>query len=399
MKRIIKVVVIMSSLIGLAGFWLTGCGDGISSRSNGHAPVCADLTLTDHLLQAPNLDVNCISPPVFHPILSGENYEAILKLNDLSYAVANEFGYSLHQRYPTDREIGPLRDRIRAISAWLTERGWGQYQRINGNTGRDNVDPDITAIINTKPMQRLIVVSFHGSRIGDRNPHNHNGRGDWGANYDTQPVVPSTIGLPEFPDHVRIHRGYGNNLASARVELLEELDRQVDALGNGAPIWVLVTGHSKGGGMAGLAAGMFKSHFLVESAQFSHVKVGGLLFSSPRVYHGDVSEDWVHAVVGRSNLFRINVHGDPVTVNPSRDEGYRSIGVLFLDYIWAVNLRNRQNYGQETNTWLAPSEWSNFHYGSGGRGLGYEFDPAVVMRYVDLPGGFEEGRLHLRSRR
>lgn len=385
------------SLLGLVGLEFAGCGKGLSGSHCSNANY-GEQTLTDTLLQSTELDVNSCAPPVFHSILSSANYEAILKLNDLSYAVVNEFGHTLNQPYPTHREIGVIRERIRNHTEWLNLHGWTGHQSIFGRTGLNNVDPDVTCIINSNQAQRLIVVSFHGSRYGDRSPINHNGRGDWGANYDSTPVVPSSLGLTDFPDHVRIHRGFGNNLASARVGILEELDRRIGDLGPEMPIWVLTTGHSKGAGMASLTAGMVKSHFASNPSRFAHVKVGGIFYSAPRAYHGDQSEDWLHNLVDRRNLFRINVHGDPVTVNPGRSEGYRSVGILLLDSIWAVNLRNRQSYGGTANSWLNTDEWANFHYGSGGRGVGYEFDPAVVMRHSDLAGGFEEGRLHLKTR-
>jgi hypothetical protein len=150
--------------------------------------------------------------------------------------------------------------------------------------------------------------------------------------------------------------------------------------------------------MAGLAAGMIQSHFKSHSDLFSQVKVGGLFFSAPRVYHGDQSENWLHEIVQRQNLFRINVHGDPVTLNPPRSAGYRSIGVLLLDSIWSVNQRNREKYGSRGSSWLNPDEWTNYHYVSSGRGMGHEFDPAVVMRHSELKAGFEYGRLHLKKR-
>jgi hypothetical protein len=127
------------------------------------------------------------------------------------------------------------------------------------------------------------------------------------------------------------------------------------------------------------------------------VKTGGILFSAPRVFQNEHSDTWVHSLVGRNNIFRINVHGDPVPVSLSSQDGFRSLGVLFLDYIWTVNLRNRQNYGSSSYGWLNSSELANYHYMSGGRGLGFEFDPAIVMGYQDLEGGFEEGRLHLKN--
>ncbi len=355
-------------------------------------------SLKQNLLQAPVLDIDSNASPVFHPILTEENYDALLKMVDLSYAVVNQFGYLLHQSYPTQSEIGLIEERIKNISQSLSEHGWSTYRSISGRTGRDNVDPDISCVASAHSKSRLIIVSFHGSRSGDNNPIFNNGKGDWGSNYDSAPATASFLGMPEFPSSVQIHRGFGNNLSSARVELLDYLKSEIQKLGIGAPTWIWVTGHSRGGAIGSLAAGLIKSYLNSQSLNFSNVHVGGILLSPPRAYYGDPSENWLDELVDRSNLFRINVHGDLAPVSPSRNEGYRSVGVLFLDAIQAVNLRNREHYGVAWSSWLDPSEWGNFHYLSEGRGTGLGFDPNVVMRYSELSKGFEDGRLHLRSK-
>ena len=324
--RLISILLILFAGVGVG--LGTGCGNGLHLDPHPKRPVAENLSRTEDLLSAPQLDLDSTASPVFHPILSEQNYEAVLQMNDLSYAVVNDFGYSLGQSFPPTSQISKIRARLKDISQRLTAQGWSSYQPILGRTGRDNVDPDITAIVHTHTAQRLIVVAFHGSRSGSRNPSN-DGHGDWGSNYDSTPVAPSEIGITEMPDSIRIHRGFGNNLASARESLWAELDARVEELGTQAPLWIWVTGHSKGGAMGGLAAPMIKVHFASKGQRFANVKVAGILFSSPRAVQGDPSQAWVHETVGRANLLRINVNGDPVTVALGRSAtGYRSLGTL-----------------------------------------------------------------------
>lgn len=382
----------LKSVLLLLGLVLVSCG--YPTR-----PVDKNTVFTDDLLQAPGMDLNSTAPPVFHPIFSAENYESVLQMNDLSYAIVNEFGYTQAQVYPTDKEIGRIRDRIRNTSNDLQTKGWSSIVNIAGRTGKNNITPDITANIATHSKQRLIVVAFHGSRSGDRSPIAHNGQGDWGSNYDSDPVDPKSLGFNEFPDFVRVHRGFANNLVSAKTDLLDELDQIVDQLGSGQRIWIWTTGHSKGGAMASLGVALINRHFAARGPKYSNVRTGSVVFSSARAFQGDRSQKWVHDIIGRKNIFRINVHLDPVPTVPSRGAaGYRSLGILFLDFITNVNLRTRQKYGSAAYGWLNVGESANIHYGSDGRGLGPEFDPNVVMPYRKLPSGFEEGRLHLKNR-
>ena len=123
----------------------------------------------------------------FDDILSEENYKAILKLNDLSYAKAKK----LTVTDAAKRELVDYRDQN--LVNELEGMGWAEVKEIKGKTGYNNKDEDITAIITRNREKDLIVVAFHGSRNGSMIPLFNDGGGDWGANHDYEAVGANTV--------------------------------------------------------------------------------------------------------------------------------------------------------------------------------------------------------------
>ncbi len=347
------------------------------------------------LLVAPKLDLLSQSKPVFHPLFTRKNYETLLNLCDLSYAVVVDFDHKKGLTTEKNARLPQIRERILEQTTSLTKGGWSQPVPIFGKTGRNNDQEDLSAIMTTHSQNRLIIVAFHGSRNGSKIPFYHNGQGDWGANFDSVPVAPSSVGLPELPDRIRVHRGIGRNFASTKPLLFRMIDQKLKEWGDEKDIWIWTTGHSKGGAMAALGATLIKTHLKAKATSRDHVHVASVAFSSPRVFFGEEGKTWVYRLMDQRNLFRINVHGDPAVLAPSPIvKGYRSLGVLFLDSISNVKVRMNQNYGVSTRSWRI----MGIHYTSNERGEGFSFDPKIVMSYNDLVRGFEEGRLHLRSK-
>src|SRR4051794_9173740 len=114
----------------LLSFFLSGCGASLQVGN----PSFLQGPLTHSLLRAPQMDLDSTAPPVFHPLFTQENYEVVLQVNDLSYAIANQYGYVLRQTPSIEYPIDRIRARIQGISDGLEERGWSHYQEIPGRT-------------------------------------------------------------------------------------------------------------------------------------------------------------------------------------------------------------------------------------------------------------------------
>lgn len=320
-----------------------------------------------------------------NPILSKNNYEAILHLNDLSYAVAKEITVT------DDFKLPLVKKRIIDTQDELIKTGWIEHKVISGKTGYNNINDDRTCIIYYNLQENCIVVSFHGSRSGNMTmgAFYNNGEGDWGANYDFAVVRGDFVGtqgqqLRHMPADIELHRGFTNNFLSAQDELLGELDILLTQFQGRTP-WIIVTGHSKGGAMASIAAPVIKLH-LKDTAN-----IGALLFSSPRAIHGDASRQWVHKILGKRNILRIHVDGDPATQMPRETFGYsyRSLGMLALDFVSGVDSRMEQ-----LGYLAVKSRLGRYHYGYA-RKEGFGYEPKIALPFKDLLPALEAGRKNM----
>jgi hypothetical protein len=339
----------------------------------------------------------------FDPILSEENYQTALALNDYSNAIA------IAQTSPTSSGLVPfLNQRSEKISSDLKSRGWAKLSILRGATGKNNREQDFTGLITWNRKKQFIIVSFHGSRNGSILLND--GSGDWGANLDSVPSEISEIGLLHRPPfQVKVHRGFGRNFQSIQNTLNQKIDQILTHFTQKElkQTWIWVTGHSKGAAMASLAAVFVKSHLNQKRKPFKQVNLAALLFSAPRVFFEDQfapnSTQWVHSIVGKENILRINVHRDPVPVFFQESRGWRDLGILVKDDIRDVNARAHHHYGQNVSGFFNLHGWAGYHYGSGLRSTsvvhtGYEFDPNIVIAHFELPKGLREGALHSEQR-
>ena len=111
------------------------------------------------------------------------------------------------------------------------------------------------------------------------------------------------------------------------------------------------------------------------------VQVGVFAVSSPRVFCGQESRDRVQSILGTRNIFRFNVHYDPVTQMPPRSlTGYRSVGVLLLDCPKDVWRRADTAYPDQ-RTWI--NRGLAMHYASNARLAGNEFNGRLLPQSPD----------------
>jgi hypothetical protein len=366
--------------------------DGAISPSNNRLLLSGPETVQntwdwDMVLDAPREDFSSlicyttkggrltVSP---HPVLR-ESYDNILLLNDLSYALANA------QSSKDAKKLEILAARTSAIKSALSEQGWrDDFPILFGATGALSQDPDASCVASYHSGRKLIVIAFHGSRNGSKVPWVNGNSGDWGTNYHAHPETVEAIGIENLPAGLKVHAGFGNNFKSAQDNIHEYLNHILASMTDDdlKDAWVIVTGHSRGAGLANVAAPAIKMFFQNHPRMQTHgVHVGAVLFSAPRSFHGDVSRNLVHNILGKRNVVRINVHGDPVPQTPPKMDipwgGYRSVGVVFLDMVDRVRAAAGNTYGGPFDL-LDPNTWAAYHFGCNGRKAGTEFDPKLV---------------------
>lgn len=352
----------------------------------------------------------------FDPILDQNNYDSILKMCDLSYQVAKNHSIysssksvSSNQQVVLNAKLDTIDRRANWIRDYLGSLGWNGYVHILGATGKDNVDADEAAVMSYNPREKLIILAFHGSRNGSKIPFSlvplfgswASGQGDWAANYDSEPVSGASLGIQFMPPEVQVHRGFGNNFSSTQESLFPQLEALIRRIpeGDRRQVWLIVTGHSKGGGVASIATPVIK-RFLSASPELRDVKVGAVLFSVPRAFYGKASLAWVHSTMNFFDIIRVNVFGDPVPNAPFNDlrmitDGYKGIGTLILDSVEKVHERIQATYGKAVPGYLSIDRWAPYHYGSKARGEGASFDPEIVIRHHQLLEGLENANQHL----
>ena len=315
--------------------------------------------------------------------LSQETYESIVQLNDLSYSMTK-----LHiQKSERDQAVHQARIDTHVLEQ--EKKGWRDHKLIFGKTGKDNRDDDGTCLLSYNSRTNTIAVTFHGSSSGSvfRAKFLNDASGDWGANYDEGEVSGSILGLDPG---LRLHKGFAHNLSSVKAELEKQiklLTERIRAEGKGKP-WVMVSGHSKGGAMASLAAPMLKKSL------GNSVHVGAVLFSAPRAVKGDQSQAMINQALDARNILRINVKEDKVPVANMKWRGWRSVGTPILDSSDQVKARIRAKYGLKASKWRhlgvdadlgRGGGWAAEHYGTQLRGRPtFEYDPSAVLPYSEL---------------
>lgn len=329
----------------------------------------------------------------FDQSLTPENYDAMLTLNDLSYAVAKELTVT------DKKKLALVKERNLRIRGELEAKGWSNPAIFKGHTGRNNKNPDDTGVVSFNKASNAVVIAFHGSRSGSMvtGAFIRDDDGDWGANYDFEVVNGASEeakGL-DLPDYVEVHRGYAQNLRSAKIDLFMKVEEALAQLNSDEPIVVWVTGHSKGGAMA-LLCGPILKQYLSERA-----RVFVVAFSAPKVFHGEKSREWAqNAMRGKLNILDIYVYGDPATHVPRSVLGYdyRRIGVIALDTAAKVDQRIEKTLKKVKPAMISAfKHWfGRLHYGFARDG-GLGFEPPLVVTHAELLDALREGFKYLQQ--
>jgi len=316
----------------------------------------------------------------FHPVLTESVYNALIGAVDLSYAAS-----ALTRWGATDPAIKQTQEKRRDQNLdTMKLSGFGSYASVHGKTGKENEIEDTTCITSLNDDKTVLIVAFHGS-ISNSTKEIFEASGDWGANFESDPIKAEALGLKFVPGDIELHEGYGRNFKSAQDELNEHLKTILDGIegAKSRPLWVLVAGHSKGAAMANIAAPAIREY--LKSIELSNVNVGVITVSSPRAFHGSHSQAWVHSVLGINNILRIHVEHDVVTMAPSIYVGdYRHVGLHFLDDVKVVNERVKQAYEKDlkensSDYWLSLHYANDFEYGGSP-----VYNPKVMLPFGQL---------------
>jgi hypothetical protein len=319
-----------------------------------------------------------------HPSLSANNYNALLDFNDLSYAAAKK----LTALEPKKRELLELRKSLLKKELYEHKK-WSKIRKIAGKTGYENNSDDITCIITDNKEENLIYVIFHGSCSGRmiEGLFYNNGVGDWGANHDYETVAGGD-GLRHVEQNVLIHRGFARNLASAQDAIFTELHETLKDYDEKNPPRIIVTGHSKGGAMASIAAPMIK----LEVKTRAHVSA--IIFSAPRAYKGVHSREWAESVMGKLDFLHIFVYGDLATQVPPSFFDFYHVGMIALDYYDDVKQRLIA-LDLELPGLLELKRWAGLYHFGNRRDESLMYDPRTVTPHDQLLNNIERGRAHL----
>lgn len=310
----------------------------------------------------------------FNPILTCDLWTAIAASCDLSYAA------SALARY------GPRDDQEKRKTENLTAMklaGFETYTEIWGFTGAENETKDVTCITSLNSSKTVLLIAFHGS-ISMKGREAFSTEGDWGSNFNAEPTKASELQLTHIPGDVEMHRGFGNNYRSVQEELNAHIKKTVEeCVEDKSAIWVIVLGHSKGGGMASIAAPAIRLY--LHSVGLTDVNVALVTFSAPRALNGGRSQAWAHGVLGIDNMLRVHVEHDLVVMTPTNENtDYRHVGLHFLDTIEAVHERENNRYGKLT-TFLSSKYWVSLHYGNNYRfGGSAIFDPNTTLTHAEF---------------
>lgn len=298
--------------------------------------------------------------------LDAATYNAARLQCDLSYIktyLHNEANYDKRKMSANRARIieGILGEKAQTMKA-LSHLGYKSHSVIYGETGSRNQRLDATCLVSDKQGGNVIIVSFHGT-VTLYGMELFVRGSDWGANRKFKRITvvrkfPTEDDLPtDIPRNVKFHGGYLRNYRSVHNELFEKLNEllrnnnktDTDGITSRPQFrWIIFTGHSKGAGMAIIAAAIIKT-YLNQHRNTSDVKIGVVAFSSPRVAYGDASRNWIYETLGGAdNIIRVNVVGDIVTWFPFRLFGYRGVGVIRRERLNVVLERRLRAYPELT---------------------------------------------------
>lgn len=221
----------------------------------------------------------------------------LLKFNDLSYSLVKGGGTHLALAVK-DQEL-------------LEQAGWS-FKGFYGFEGRDFAHGDLAGLVAYHPQKALMTIVYHGTAtVGD-------GVHGWDTNFDATPVDGSEYNLPNFPG--RIHRGFAKKYFSTSQQVIDLIQEYRSKMSDEEKknFRIVITGHSQASSLGNLALYDIARNYGQDlfGEDFNNrlnSRLYGYFLSVPR---GE-DEDYIkalHALVGKENLIRQNLHGDPVPV-------------------------------------------------------------------------------------
>ena len=225
-----------------------------------------------------------------------------------------------------------------------------QYAYLEGKKGYYNEAADTPAGIVYNPNKGIIIVTFHGAIGRIEKPLNeimdliHFTRrklkhehidiqkylaekqkrladGDWATSIDMGKESARQLGLKHYGWNIQVHKGFGKDIASCQTSLLSTIDDIINKNPN-ITFRIIVTGHSKGGGMANVAAPIIHGEFPKHRTYL-------MTFGSPRSFPNNESAAWAIATLGLENTIAVFVDEDTVPQLPPGS--YQMLGIPVRD--------------------------------------------------------------------
>lgn len=223
--------------------------------------------------------------------------KTILKMNVLSYALIKCLKES------TDLKRVIAESRRDALIDQLMDKGW-TITTIEGKVGRDLEFDDIPGFVAYHAQSNLVTIIFHGTASND----------DWGTNMNFKKVKAKNLGLTA-PG--KLHTGFGAKYASLKPHLENTLLKIFSSLPKKdlEKTQIIVSGHSHGGSIAGIATADLANDFLNDTFsgfnnQLSN-RLYGYFIAAPRIGNEKFVQ-WAGSVVGEKNVIRHTAQHDVV---------------------------------------------------------------------------------------
>lgn len=261
-----------------------------------------------------------------NPLLQ-KSLDALLEMNDLSYAIVKEH----------DKKSAAYIQKFR-------DEGW-RIKTFSGKNGIKLSHDDTPGFIAYNAKLNMITVVYHGSSNSE----------DWENNLDAKKTLAKDLGLM-MPG--KVHRGIALKYQSSREDMENTLDFFINSLSpeKKSDVKIVVTGHSQGGSLASLAIADLAANYgrRTFGEHFNNITSNtffGYFLAPARVYGDDTSFNWLNSHVGQNNMIRHNVKHDPVLnivlgrtgesffkkipfvgdYLADKYAGYKSVGFLALD--------------------------------------------------------------------
>jgi hypothetical protein len=222
----------------------------------------------------------------------------LLKFNDLSYSLVKGGGTHLASAVE-DHEF-------------LKQAGWS-FKGFLGVEGKDNEHEDLSGLVAYHPQKALMTIVYHGTATIDDGII-----AGWDTNFNATPVDGIEHNLPNFSG--KVHQGFAKKYSSTRQQMINLIQEYRSKMNDEEKknFRIVITGHSQAASLGNLAlydiARNYGQDLFGEDFNNSlNSRLYGYFLSVPRV--GD--EYYIkalHTLVGKENLIRQNLHGDPVPV-------------------------------------------------------------------------------------